>query len=340
MKHHTRRAAYLFGFCVVLFGCLGFFFNKFYTPFHTSHRETSRIFQVDRSTSARTFVHFLKTQHLIHSETWFLVWLRLRGLSTQLQAGIYQIQAGESAEHLLQRVVHGDVLKERFQMIEGTTWSQIQTNLRQAPYLNFQKEDFTGIDASELCPVSCHQNTGTIEGLLLADTYQYEAGRSAKAMLLLAHQHLNTYVLQTWKEREATLPYHTPYELLIAASILEKESARSTERHLISGVIVNRLMKHMPLQMDPTVIYGLGDRYSGTLSHHDLQDDSPYNTYRHRGLPPTPIAMVGRDAIEAAAHPTKTKYLYFVAKGDGTHVFSETYDAQRAAIRHYMRKDQ
>ncbi len=339
MNFYTRRKTYLLGFFVVFFSCFGFFLYQFYTGCQTSRADNPGVFRVERSTSARSFVRLLKTQHMVRSEAWFLISLRLRGLSTKLQAGYYQIQPGESAEHLLQRVVQGDRLKMRFQIIEGTHWSQILTNLTKAPYLSFNLGYLFEINAKKLCTVTCAQNIQTIEGLLLADTYQYEAGSSAKPMLLLAHQHLTGYLLKAWNERESSLPYQTPYELLIAASILEKETAISSERHLISGVIVNRLIKKMPLQMDPTVIYGLESRYHGTLAHDDLKDDSPYNTYRHRGLPPTPIAMVSRDAIDAAAHPAKTQYLYFVAKGDGTHVFSETYNGQREAIRHYIRNE-
>ncbi len=293
------------------------------------------IFQVDRHTTAKNFVHFLKTQNLIRCEMCFLSQLRLRGLATQLKAGFYQIETGESAEGILKRVLQGDVMKARFTIVEGTTWLQIEAHLKQAPYLHFTPEDIVQVDMTNL---QSQIPPNALEGLFLADTYQYIAGGSAKPILQRAHQDLSDYLLKSWQSRDADLPYHSPYELLIAASILEKETAISTERHMISGVIMNRLLKHMPLQMDPTVIYGLGARYNGVLLHADLQDNSPYNTYRHQGLPPTPIAMVGRDAIDAAAHPEKTKNLYFVAKGDGTHVFSETYEAQRRAIQRYIRK--
>ena len=134
------------------------------------------------------------------------------------------------------------------------------------------------------------------------------------------------------------MPYQSPYELLIAASIIEKESALPAERRLISGVIVNRLHKHMPLQMDPTVIYALGPSYKGSLSHEQLSIDSPYNTYQYRGLPPTPIAAVSRDALNAARDPDTQGYLYFVAKGDGSHAFSLNYLAHRQAIQRYRSK--
>ena len=175
------------------------------------------------------------------------------------------------------------------------------------------------------------------EGLLLADTYQYNACSQARDVLNRAHSNLQHYLEASWQQRAANLPYKTPYDLLIAASIIEKETANSNEKRLISSVIVNRLRKFMPLQMDPTVIYGLGTAYTGKLTHNDLQIDSPYNTYRYRGLPPTPIAMVGKDAIDAAAHPASTNFLYFVARGDGTHYFSTSYNEQKSAIARYIK---
>lgn len=183
------------------------------------------------------------------------------------------------------------------------------------------------------------KNYPSAEGLLLADTYQYQGGSSSKALLEQAHRNLLNYLNISWTNRAANLPYKTPYELLIAASIIEKETAIAQERKLISGVMVNRLKKKMPLQMDPTVIYGLGNQYTGKLTHNDLLIESPYNSYLNRGLPPTPIAMVGKEAIDAAAHPQLSNYLYFVAKGDGTHQFSETYEQQKQAINQYRRKD-
>ena len=155
-------------------------------------------------------------------------------------------------------------------------------------------------------------------------------------MLLSAHRHLQNVLNDAWQHRASSLPYQTPYELLIVASILEKETAIARERRLISGVIINRLQKHMLLQMDPTVIYAKGADAEGRLMHDDLRLDSPYNTYRYHGLPPTPIAMVGKDAIDAAAHPLSSNYLYFVAMGDGHHYFSETYDEQKAAVARYL----
>ena len=219
-------------------------------------------------------------------------------------------------------------MKEPFRIIEGTTQAQVSTNLEHAVYLTYHENDWQAIAAT----------FPSAEGLLLADTYLYDAGSQSSDLLQRAHKNLQQFLASSWQQRSSDLPYKTSYELLIAASILEKEAAKPREKRLIAGVIVNRLRKNMPLQMDPTVIYALGTHYTGKLSRDDLHIDSPYNTYRYRGLPPTPIAMVGKDAIDAAAHPEPTDYLYFVARGDGTHYFSVTYEQQKQAISRYIRK--
>ena len=283
---------------------------------------------IDKNSSAFGFARALKSKQLIQSDRLFLLLIRLQGLSHHLKAGIYQIKPGESAQQLLKRVVAGDVLVESFTIIEGTTLSQVKANLASAQHLKYNVNDWQLFTDS-------HPNP---EGLLLADTYNYNAGSDAKHLLQLANQNLVQYLNASWQNRAPGLPYKSPYELLIAASILEKEAALTSEKKIISGVIVNRLKKFMPLQMDPTVIYALGNNYNGKLGHHDLDIDSPYNTYRYRGLPPTPIAMVGKEAIDAAAHPQPTNYLYFVAKGDGSHYFSATYEEQKEAIARYQSK--
>ncbi len=286
------------------------------------------IVRIKKSMTASSLAHYLKSQHLIKSERLFLALVRAMGVSHQLKAGIYQIKAGETSLAFLYRVATGDVLSETFQIIEGTTQRQVSERLKKAVYLQYASSDWLAIATTD----------AQAEGLLLADTYRYNAGSSAKTLLERAHQNLIHYLETSWQKRTSGLPYKTSYDLLIAASILEKEAALPEEKRLISGVIVNRLRRSMPLQMDPTVIYGLGAAFTGKLTHDDLKIDSPYNTYRYRGLPPTPIAMVGKDAIDAAAHPALSDYLYFVARGDGTHAFSTTYDKQRQAIDRYIKK--
>jgi len=301
-------------------------YGLLYQPMMVSKNKPA-IICVDRYTSASSFVHLLKSRHFIRSND-LLYFIRFQGLAQQLKAGIYDIKEGESPAHFLYRVTEGDVLIETFRIIEGTTEAQVAANLQKAPHLCYNAADWLTVAGS----------FPRAEGLLLADTYHYDAGSQSKPLLERAHANLQTFLQASWQGRSPDLPYKNAYEMLIAASILEKEAAIPSEKRLIAGVIINRLKKKMPLQMDPTVIYGLGADYTGTLTHENLNLDSPYNTYRYRGLPPTPIAMVGKEAIDAAAHPAVTPYLYFVARGDGSHYFSETYDEQRQAIARYLKK--
>lgn len=287
------------------------------------------VITLDRTATASQFVQTLKQKNLIPASSPLLMVIRFTGLSSQLKAGVYQIKPGETALQLLHRVVAGDVLTQNFTIIAGTTQQKVTQDLAKAAFLNYEPNDWNDIKG----------NYPNAEGLLLADTYQYRGGSSSKSVLDYAHRNLINYLNKCWASRAPHLPYKNPYELLTAASIIEKETAIPEERKLISGVVVNRLNKNMPLQMDPTVIYGLGNTYTGKLSHNDMQIDSPYNSYRYRGLPPTPIAMVGKESLDAAAHPQLSNYLYFVAKGDGSHQFSETYQQQIRAINQYKRKD-
>ncbi len=287
-----------------------------------------QIISIDRSASAYQIAKLLEERNLIHSSQLLLLILRFEGLSHQIKAGVYQINPGETVMDLIHRIVSGKVITQKFTIIEGTTLKKVSEDLKNAPYLNYNSNDWSSVKGEY----------SSAEGLLLADTYQYQGGSSSKTLLEQAHKNLMLFLNDSWSHRAADLPYRNPYELLIAASIIEKETAIAEERKLISGVMVNRLKKLMPLQMDPTVIYGLGDAYKGKLSHNDMSVKSPYNSYLIRGLPPTPIAMVGKEAIDAAAHPQLSKYLYFVAKGDGSHQFSETYEQQKKAIKQYQRK--
>ena len=279
---------------------------------------TSNTLLINKFMSAKAVTKELQNHKLINNSSALWWMIRLNGLSKKLKAGIYQINAGETAWHLVRRVVNGDILIQHIRIAEGSNQWQIKAQLTQVPYLNFSDNDWLSAAAGE--------------GLLLADTYAIEAGSSSQALLKTARSNLNKVLDDLWRNRAPGLPYKNSYELLIAASIIEKEAALANERHLISGVIVNRIQSHMPLQMDPTVIYALGESYTGRLQHADLKVDSPYNSYRYKGLPPTPIAMVGRSALEAAAHPIFSSFLYFVAQGDGSHKFSATYAEQRQAI--------
>ena len=331
MRRHGLKVLFIFlALILVLSSSVSGYivYQLFYRPM-INDKDDLVTLQVDKATTASSFVHLLEAKHLIQSGPMLLAFIRLQGLSPQLKAGMYQIRIAESAGQFVYRVVKGDVIKESFSIIEGTTQAIIAKNLQQANFLSYNEKDWLAISGI----------FSSAEGLLLADTYQYDAGSQSMAILRLAHANLERFLQQSWQHRTPGLPYKTPYELLIAASILEKETAIPKEKRLISGIIANRLQKNMPLQMDPTVIYALGQRYQGKLTREDLHVDSPYNSYRYRGLPPTPIAMVGKDAIEAAAHPELTDYLYFVATGDGHHYFSVNYEQQKQAVARYRRDE-
>lgn len=285
---------------------------------------------LDRNISGLTFVKLLQSKQLIRSPRLFLLLIRLQGSAQHLKAGIYQLKPGETAQQFLKKVEAGQVMVQSFRIIEGTNLNQVIANLKNAPYLHYHESDWQIVRA----------DYKSAEGLLLADTYNYYAGSEAKPLLKLANQKLQEYLATSWQNRSSGLPYKSPYELLIAASILEKETSLHDERKIIAGVLVNRINKKMPLQMDPTVIYALGENYKGKLSHENMSVNSAYNTYKFQGLPPTPIAMVGKKAIDAAAHPKTSNYLYFVAKGDGSHQFSATYEEQKEAISRYQKRGQ
>jgi UPF0755 protein len=180
-------------------------------------------------------------------------------------------------------------------------------------------------------------SSGHAEGLFFPDTYQFERGHSVSDILRRAHARMEQVLARAWAERRDDLPYASPYEALIVASLIEKETGHEGERDLISQVFVNRLAIGMRLQTDPTVIYGLGERFDGRLTREHLREDTPYNTYVHGGLPPSPIALPGARSIQAALHPRPGNYLYFVSRRDGTSQFSRTLDEHNRAVREFLR---
>lgn len=296
----------------------------FYKPMLTANSKPI-VVDITKLNSASAYVTLLKENGYIDSPRWVLKFLELKRMTKKIQSGIYRIQPGESAYNFTKRVVAGDVIKEQFAIIPGTTFSQVINKLQITPFIQ-----------NDVSLQNLQDNFSNPEGTLLADTYIYHAGSKGMELLLLAQKNLTAYLNVAWDKRCADTPWKSPYEMLIAASIIEKEAANSQERRLIAGVMVNRLKKNMRLQMDPTVIYALKDKYQGKIYKEDLKINSPYNTYLYKGLPPTPIAIVGKDAIDAASCPLKTDYLYFVAKGDKTHHFSVTYEEQKRAITLYQ----
>lgn len=263
----------------------------------------------------------------------YLIWAaRWQGRAEQIKVGEYEIMPGTRPLELLDQIVSGKVIQYPLTVIEGWTFTQ----LRQAVTDNDKLiQTLTGRSDEEVMAQIGHPGEHP-EGRFYPDTYYITGAMTDVQFLQRAYQMMADYLEQSWQQRDLGLPYQTSYEALIMASIIEKETAVPDERQRIAGVFVRRLQQRMRLQTDPTVIYGLGETFDGNLRRRDLLQDSPYNTYRHFGLPPTPIALPGRDSIDAALHPAPGDELYFVARGDGTHYFSSTVTEHNRAVRQYQ----
>jgi len=258
---------------------------------------------------------------------------RWQGGATGIKAGSYSVKQGITPNQLLTKLVRGEVTQGEVLLVEGWTFRQWRARLDQHPDL---KHETLGLSEAEIAN-RLGIDGGKLEGWLLPDTYLFDKQSSDIELLARAHRAMKNKLDLAWNERAPDLPYKTPYEALIMASIVEKETGRSDDRAQVAGVFVNRLRKGMLLQTDPTVIYGLGETFDGNLRKRDLQTDTPYNTYARSGLPPTPIAMPGLASIQAALHPSANDMLYFVARGDGSSHFSRTLDEHNKAVSKYQK---
>jgi UPF0755 protein len=265
------------------------------------------------------------------------VWYgRAFGLAEKIKAGEYKIVSGATLLCVLDDFVKGNAVKYYVVMIEGKTITQTLKNLQSSEGI-VSTLDPTD-DSVILKSVEAEENYNHSEGLFYPDTYQYTKGAKDRDILKKAHERLIKELNEVWATRAKNLPYKTPYELLIMASIVERESGSNKERPQIAGVFVERLNRGMRLQTDPTVIYGMGENYKGRIRRKDLTTPTPYNTYTIDGLPPTPISLVSRASLEAAAHPLLNGMIFFVAKGNGYHVFSKTLSEHNRAVREYQLK--
>ncbi|MBI3154921.1 MAG: endolytic transglycosylase MltG [Burkholderiales bacterium] len=264
---------------------------------------------------------------------WLFAWFRLSGDAGSIRAGHYEIAAGTTPRRLLQIMVLGLEALERVRLPEGATLREWRAVLAAAPHL---KRDGAGLDDRALMAALGAAGIAA-EGRFFPDTYAYPRGASDLAVLRQALDAMQRQLRAAWDERAEGLPLASPDEALILASIVEKETGRDEDRALVAGVFVNRLRLGMRLQTDPSVIYGLGESFDGNLRKRDLLADGPYNTYTRAGLPPTPIAMPSLASLRAAVRPAETRAMYFVARGDGSSVFSETLDAHNRAVDRYQR---
>lgn len=264
--------------------------------------------------------------------------------NTHVKSGTYRLTPGLSLREVFGILSRGEEHYFAVSLVEGLTLKEWLVTLKaKTELINDvsldQVEETINITSSvneEKAPMLWLNEASSAEGLFLADTYFFTANTAASSILKRAHKAMLDYVETQWQQRQEDLPLNSPYDALILASIIEKETAVSAERTKIAGVFVNRLRKNMRLQTDPTVIYGIGDTYDGNITRKHLRTPTPYNTYTIKGLPPTPIAMAGKDAIWAALNPMETDALYFVARGDGSHEFSSSLAAHNAAVRKYQ----
>lgn len=258
---------------------------------------------------------------------------RIEGKTSKIKAGSYELKPGTTPQRLITQLARGEFAQESLTIIEGWTFKQMRQAMASHPGL---KHDTVGLSDKELM-AKISPEYMLPEGLFFPDTYLFAKGASEMQIFKQAHTALIGRLSEAWFKRDPALPYKNPYEALIMASIVEKETGQKSERAMIAGVFVNRMKTGMLLQTDPTVIYGMGDNYQGKIRKRDLEADTPYNTYTRGGLPPTPIALPGAQSLTAALAPARTQALYFVARGDGTSQFSANLPDHNRAVNQYQR---
>lgn len=296
--------------------------------------EEPQIFTIKSGTSFNRVLASLTSEGLIESSDVVKLVRRFHPELTKLKAGTYLIEPESSLRDVLETFKQGKEHQFSITFVEGSTFKEWRVILESSPYLEHELQGLSEADIARLVG-SEHEK---LEGLLLAETYHYTFGASDLDILKRAASKLQTVLNEQWEQRQDKLPLKSAYEALILASIIEKETAVESERERVASVFVNRLNKRMRLQTDPTVIYGMGDKYDGNIRKKDLRTPTPYNTYTIFGLPPTPIAMPGEASIAAALNPEESNYLYFVASGNGGHVFSKSLAEHNRAVRAYLKQ--
>jgi UPF0755 protein len=298
------------------------------------HVEQERMLDVPNGTTPNRMFYRMQSEGLLDDAVWLRLYWRFNMAGTPLHTGEYRLTPGMTVEQLFDAWRRGDVVQYNLTLVEGWTFRQVRAAVAKHEKI---KHTLEGLSDAEVMDKLGH--TGVFpEGRFFPDTYRFVRGMSDVELLQQAYMRLEEVLAKEWAERVSDLPYRDPYQALIMASLVEKETGIPQERGQIAGVFVRRLRLGMMLQTDPTVIYGMGERYNGRITRADLREPTPYNTYTISGLPPTPIAMVGREAIHAALNPSNGTSLYFVARGDGSHVFSDDLDDHNTAVREYQLK--
>lgn len=276
----------------------------------------------------------LQAEGVIDDAFWLRLYWRFNLRGPALHSGEYRLLPSQSAREMLDLWQRGEVVQYSLTLVEGWNFRQVRAALARQERLEQRLADLSDAELMRQLGLA-GQNP---EGRFFPDTYRYVRGMSDEELLKQANARLESVLAEEWATRDDGLPYREPYDALIMASMIEKETGVPEERGEIAGVFVRRLRAGMRLQTDPTVIYGMGERYNGRITRADLREPTPYNTYTIDGMPPTPIALAGREAIRAALNPVEGKSLYFVARGDGSHVFSNTLEEHNRAVREYQLK--
>ncbi len=312
----------------------GWLWNDYRLFLQTPMTHTALDYNLEPGVNLTYVARDLAQRGILDKPRYLLMYARLQGNADRIGAGEYRINAGTTPREFYQQLVESKVVQHPLTIVDGWTFRQMMTVLDADPQIKH-----TLLDASDAEIMAAIGHPGQYpEGRFLPDTWLFPRDMSDVDFLRRAYAAMHRYLAQEWQKRATGLPLKSPYDALILASIVEKETALPSERATIAGVFIRRLQKHIRLQTDPTVIYGMGKRYKGNIRLQDLKRDTPYNTYRHYGLPPTPIALPGRAAIHAALHPASGRALYFVAKGNGSHYFSATLEEHNRAVVKYQLK--
>jgi UPF0755 protein len=296
--------------------------------------EGSVIYTVPGGSSLGAIAQDLEQAGMIGNARYLGWYGRYRGLANRIKAGEYRLTDAMTPDDLLALLVSGRSISYSLTLLEGWNIRQVRAAVAAHPVL---QQTLGGVDDAELM-TRLGRPDDHPEGRFFPDTYRFDRGTTDLDFLRRAMQMMDRELDAAWQARAEAIPLNSPYDALILASIIEKETGQADERPAIAGVFTRRLQKGMKLQTDPTVIYGMGERFDGNIRRKDLREDTPYNTYVHKGLPPTPICMPGREALRAAVNPAAGKTLYFVSRGDGSHAFSATLKEHNAAVRKYQLK--
>jgi UPF0755 protein len=311
----------------------GVYYQKYQLFLKESVFKQATLVEIEKGQSFRTLIQKI-VENNGNGEDWqWRLFAKLEKVGGWLKVGEFEIDSSATPMQLMQKIKNNKVITYDFTIVEGMNWRELKQKLLNDPVLVHSLNDLSDTNLLEQLGV----DNPNPEGLFLPETYQFIKGDSDLDILLRAHKDLNKILDSTWSEIDSDLPYSSPYQLLIMASIVEKETSVASERDEIAGVFVRRLHKNMRLQTDPTVIYGIGESYDGDIRKKDLQTDTPYNTYTRHGLPPTPIAMASKESIIASANPKPGNSLYFVANNRGGHYFSDTYKQHQNAVKDFLK---